>query len=132
MTTYDADGKWYHGSPLELNVLLEGSTITQKRDLARIFSHKPAMVSIDDNGHILHSGVQPGYLYEIVETVTPDDVYPHPRTTMEPGDEWLITRPLKVTLICETIPDPEEQLTEDDLAMYRELRQRNCNNIQGT
>jgi hypothetical protein len=37
---------WYHGSPLELTTLHEGSTITQKRELARIFSHKPTRVSV--------------------------------------------------------------------------------------
>lgn len=119
MTTYDAGGKWYHGSPLELTVLVEGSTMTQKRDLARVFSHKPPIVCMDDHGHILHNGVAPGYLYEIGEIVTPDDVIPHPRTTMQPGDEWLITRPLTVTLICETIADPAEALTPDILAALR-------------
>ncbi len=121
MTTYDAGGKWYHGSPLKLKVLLKGSTITQKRDLARVFSHKPSVVSIDDDGRIMHNGTLPGYLYEIAEPVMPEDVKPHPRTTMQPGDEWLTTRPLPVVLLSETKPDPMEVLTPEELARLKAL-----------
>jgi len=106
---------WYHGSPLELTVLHVGSTITQKRELARVFSHKPPVVSVDDDGSIKHNGTQPGYLYIIDEAVQPGDVIPHPRTTMEPGDEWLIERPLRVRLIGTTQPRSEEFLTEADI-----------------
>ena len=83
---------WYHGSPAELIVLRSGSTITRDRHLAEVFSHKPQIVSIDDDGRIRHSGTQPGYLYRIAETVAPDDVYPHPNSSMAPGLEWLTRR----------------------------------------
>ena len=111
----EEEGHWYHGSPYELKVLRKGSTITKMRDLARIFSHKPEIVSIDNNGHILHTGVQPGYLYQITETVTSEDVVPHPRSTMQSGYEWIINRPLKVSLLCVTIPCPDERLSEEDI-----------------
>ena len=129
MTFYEEQGKWYHGSPLELKVLRKGSTITQKRDLARIFSHKPQIVSINDNGSILHNGVQPGFLYEITETVTSGDVLPHPRTTMQPGYEWIITRPLKVSLLCKTTLRSEEQLTEEHITRYKESREINSQDL---
>jgi len=112
---------WYHGSPVVMTVLRAGSTITQKRDLARIFSHKPMIVSIDDEGHIKHSGTQPGYLYIIDEAVAAEDVEAHPRTTMGPGDEWLTHRELRVRLLGVVEPRPEELLTEAELA---DLRQR--------
>ena len=124
MNQYDSLRPWYHGSPLQLDELLEGSTITQRMDLARIFSHKPAIVSIDDDGpewRLRHNGVLPGYLYRIAEPVTPDDVYPHPHTSMPPGAEWLIRRPLRVELIGPTTVRSNEFLSPDDV---RELQAR--------
>ena len=113
------NGHWYHGSPFQIKVLRKGSTITQMQDLARIFSHKPSIVSIDDNGEILHTGVLPGFLYRIDEDVSSEDVVPHPRSTMQSGYEWIITRPLKVRLLCVTTPRPEEQLTDDQIERLR-------------
>ncbi len=64
-------GTWYHGSPFELDLLMEGSTITQERDLTRIFSHKPALVALNDQDgkveSIQHNGLLPGFLYSIDE-----------------------------------------------------------------
>ncbi len=107
---------WYHGSPFELTTLRVGSTITQRRDLARIFSHKPMIVCIEDDGRIRHSGTQPGYLYVIDEAIAPEDVEAHPRTTMGPGDEWLTHRELRVRLLGVVEPQAEERLTSDELA----------------
>lgn len=112
---------WYHGSPLALTVLYGGSTITQKRELARVFSHKPPLVSIGNDGSIKHNGTQPGYLYVIDEGVRPEDVTPHPRTTMEPGDEWLTNRELRVRLIGTTAPRPGEMFTETEMAALRKM-----------
>lgn len=47
---FDPDQAWYPGSPLELTVLSQGSTITKKVALARIFSHKLAVVSVMNDG----------------------------------------------------------------------------------
>jgi hypothetical protein len=117
----DYSQPWYHGSPFELRTIRKGSTITQDRDLARIFSHKPPIVSIDDDGSIKHNGTEPGYLYVIAEDVTADDVYAHPRTTMRPGDEWLTTRELRVRFIGSAMPRKEELFTEEELDTLRKL-----------
>ena len=90
---FDPAQTWYHGSPLELTTLREGSTITQKRELARIFSHKPTCVSVSDTGQIKHNGTMPGYLYTIEDEIQPEDVVPHPRTTMMPGDDRTVVAP---------------------------------------
>ncbi len=111
--------RWYHGSPLELTVLREGSTITRWRDLARVFSHKPAVVSVSDARHIRHNGTRPGYLYAIDEPLGPDDVRPHPRTTMAPGDEWLTNRDLRLRRIAETTVRTGEFLSDEEIEALR-------------
>jgi len=116
---FDPTQTWYHGSPLKLTTLHEGSTITQKRELARIFSHKPTLVSVSDNGQIKHNGTMPGYLYTVTDEIQLKDVVPHPRTTMAPGDEWLTTRELRLRLLCSTKPAPEEQLTDEEWAVLQ-------------
>jgi hypothetical protein len=114
---------WFHGSPIILDELLEGSTITHDMEIARLFSHKPSLVANDEHGAFLHNGILNGYLYIIDEPVSPDDVYPHPNTTMEPGVEWLIRRPLKVRKISETKPDPTELLSDEDVSiLMRQFR----------
>ena len=110
---------WYHGSPLQLTTLRAGSTITRDRDLARVFSHKPPLVSIGDDGAIQHTGTLPGYLYRIDEPLEPEDAYPHPRTTMQPGLEWLTCRELRLELIGPTVVREEEFLTEEQVAVLR-------------
>ncbi len=121
----DYEKPWFHGSPLILEELLEGSTITQEKDIARVFSHKPSIVAIDENGVILHNGSADGYLYIIDEPISANDIYPHPETTMKPGVEWLIRRPLKVRKIAETKPDPKERLSDEDVSLLkRQLRKR--------
>ena len=122
---FDPTRAWYHGSPLKLTTLHEGSTITQKRKLARIFSHKPTLVSVSDTGQIKHNGTMPGYLYAVADEIQPKDVVPHPRTTMAPGEEWLTTRELCLRLLCFTEPVPEEQLTDAEwAALQRQLTEQ--------
>jgi hypothetical protein len=113
--------EWFHGSPLRLDLLRAGSTITPLRDLARVFSHKPPVVSIDDSQGkliLLHNGSQPGWLYRVVE-VTPEDVYPHPRSSMPAGMEWLTKVDLRLELIGPTEPRPDEYLSDEDIARLR-------------
>jgi hypothetical protein len=110
---------WYHGSPLELVKLRSGSTITPDRDLARVFSHKPAFVSISDDGTIKHSGTTPGFLYRVAEDVGSDDLYPHPRSSMGTGREWLIRRELRVELIGPTQVEQDERLTDREVTALR-------------
>jgi hypothetical protein len=122
---WDHGRPYYHGSPQELSVIREGSTITQDKELARVFSHKPSMVSqgFGESGtrSIKHTGRSPGYLYRISEVVGPEDIYPHPTTSMEPGQEWLTRKDLTVELITRTEILDSEVLTEVEVA---ELRKR--------
>lgn len=120
MKDWNPGNPWFHGSPLELKVLRRGSTITQDRDLARIFSHKPTIVSISGRS-IKHDGKIPGFLYQIAEHLQPADIYPHPRSSMEEGKEWLTKRELRVVLIGPTQIVEQEKLTEREAARLREL-----------
>lgn len=96
------DGVWYHGSDKIFSELRAGSTITQWRELAEAFSHKPSALGYDDDGVIRHNGTAKGYLNVIDEPVEiGTDIYQHPRTTMDENAEFLTRRPLKVRLICE-------------------------------
>jgi hypothetical protein len=113
---FDPCQTWYHGSPHRLSFLRSGSTITQKRELARVFSHNPTIVSVTDEGEIKHNGTSRGYLYVVAEAVFPKDVVPHPYSTMEPEDEWVTTRDLALHLLSPTELDPAEQLTDEELA----------------
>ena len=96
------NGIWYHGSDKIFSELRTGSTVTQWRELAEAFSHKPSVLGYDDDGEIWHNGTAKGYLYVIDEPVEVGmDVYQHPRTTMDENAEFLTRRPLKVKLSCE-------------------------------
>lgn len=98
----DPNGIWYHGSNMIFSELKEGSTVTQWKELAEAFSHRPKRLSYDDNGIISHDGKEKGYLYMLDEPIVVDiDVYQHPRTVMDKNAEFLTKRPLKVKLICE-------------------------------
>ena len=95
----DPQGVWYHGSNQLFSVLRAGSTITQWRELAEAFSHKPTLLCCEDDGRIFHNGEAQGFLYVLDEPVEIGvDVYQHPRTTMDPGAEFLTARPIKVRL----------------------------------
>ena len=122
MHHWNYDLTWYHGSPYRIEILLSGSTITRDIELARVFSHKPQVVSLEDEPQvqsgiprIRHNGQQKGLLYRIDEPVHPEDVIPHPHTSMAPGLEWLTKRPLKLYLIGPVTIEPGELLNEDDI-----------------
>ena len=94
------DRTWYHGSNKTFNMLDIGSTITQWKELAEAFSHKPSSLYYDDNGNIHHNGKEIGYLYIIDESVAVNaDIYQHPRTTMNNNVEFLTKRLLKVKMV---------------------------------
>jgi hypothetical protein len=111
---------WYHGSPVKLSKLRSGSTISSNRELARIFSHKPSLVvqDYDSEGRMLikHSGRQAGWLYRIAELLQPKDLLPHPRSSMEAGQEWLTCRELALELLEATTIVPEELLSAAEIA----------------
>lgn len=98
------DGDWFHGSPLKLETLAAGSTVTRCRAVAEAFSHKPTRVSLDENRRpiaIEHDGTLPGYLYVVDEPVGESDVRPHPHSSF-PGEgwEWITDRPLRLRLVA--------------------------------
>ena len=124
--------EWYHGSSLPLTVLRAGSTFTQDRTLARVFSHKPAIVSRENDGKILHTGTLPGFLYRIAESVMPGDLLPHPSSTMPDGLEWLTLRNFPLECIEATVPLPSEKLTDAMVADFRALAEGHADSIPRT
>lgn len=117
-------GNWYHGSPLILTELRTGSTITKHYNLACIFSHKPPIVSINDEGIIKHNGRENGLLYIVDEPVDVlEDIEPHPRSTMGDEMEWITKRVLKLKLIEEIgQPKIEDVLTEEEINELIKIR----------
>ena len=97
----DMNKPWYHGSNLELEILREGSTITQWKALAEAFATKPTALEYDEIfSPIFHNGTEQGILYIVDESLKMDaDIYQHPHTTMDKGVEFLIKRPLKLKRI---------------------------------
>lgn len=80
-----------------------------------MFSHKPTIVSAEDDGSIRHNGTQPGFLYQIAESLRPEDITPHPQSSMAAGHEWLTTRELRLQLVRSTQVDPEDFLSADEI-----------------
>lgn len=102
MSPKNTAGIWYHGSNKKFSLLREGSTITPNRALAEAFSHKPPILSCEADGTLLHNGKKYGYLYCIDEPIDEErDLYQHPRTTLEPGSEFLTARPLRVRWVAD-------------------------------
>lgn len=118
-TLFDPGKLWFHGSPLELTELSPGSTITQHRQLARVFSFKPTLVSIDDGGSVKHNGRGEGFGYGISEAVCTEDIEPHPGSVMAVGKEWLTRRSLELALVERVRVCPQEQLARSEMAFLR-------------
>lgn len=78
---------WLHGSPVRLSRLHAGSTITQDERLARVFSHQPPLVSVEDDGTVYHNGRREGILYRVSENLTEEDLAPVPGSTFPAGKE---------------------------------------------
>lgn len=97
----DMSKPWYHGSNVEFDILKEGSTITQWKELAEAFATQPSMLGYDEIfSSITHNGFEQGILYIVDESLEIDvDIYQHPRTTMDKGVEFLTKRPLKLKRI---------------------------------
>jgi len=110
-----SDGVWYHGSNMLFTELRTGSTITQWKELAEAFSHQPTALSYDDNGVISNNGKEKGYLYVIDEAFDiQNDIYQHPRTTMDENAEFLTKRPLKVKMVCDLYCVPVKFAVQPD------------------
>ena len=113
MSPKNTAGIWYHGSNKKFSLLREGSTITPNRALAEAFSHKPPILSCEADGTLLRNGKKYGYLYCIDEPIDEErDLYQHPRTTLEPGSEFLTARPLRVRWVADVgKPGKEDRKT---------------------
>lgn len=107
---------WFHGTPLDLTVLRSGSSVTQNRGLARVFSFKPTVVSISDGGEIMHNGQRSGILYRLAGPIADKDMVPHARSAMPAGLEWVTTRELFIEMVTRTEVRPDELLTDQDIA----------------
>ena len=110
---------WFHGSSLELETLRKGSTVTQFEKLAQIFSHKPSIVSVSDNGEIKHNGKVKGRVYRIAEEVTADDIFRHPESST--GWEWITDKEFKLEFLYEISNSPDDVLSESEI---EELKKR--------
>ena len=108
---------WFHGSPLELELLRKGSSITQTEKLAQAFSTKPSLVSVSDDGKIKHNGKSKGRIYRVTGMVTIDDIYEHPRS--KNGWEWITKKEFKLEFLYEY----EISHYPDDILSENEIRQ---------
>lgn len=92
---------WYHGTNLQLDILTEGSTVTQWKELAEAFATKPSRLEYGEIfSPIVHNGTEKGMLYIVDEPVRLDiDIYQHPRSAMNGGVELLTKRPLRLKRI---------------------------------
>ncbi len=124
MSNWNYDLPWYHGSQQELTVLRVGSSITHDRDIASVFSHRPSISTVEDDGTHKHNGTAPGYLHIIDEPITAADVEPHPHPINASKWEWLTKREIKMRLIEQPTLREEELLTEEDIAVLRQRQQR--------
>ena len=106
---------WYHGSPLQLEVLRAGSSITQMIHLARVFSHKPELMSVNNETSIKHNGTQPGSLYAVDDVLTPDDIFPldHPANASQ--WEWITRHDVRLRLLEETQVRLEDVLSDAEI-----------------
>ena len=117
MDKCDYGAPWYHGSPDKLRVLRKGSWITQLREMAKAFSHKPTLMSLDDDcRNVKHNGRQPGFLYVVSEPIGTDDVS-YLRDTAQ--THWQTQRDLQVRLLAELPLDDPPQLSEEEIADLR-------------
>ena len=123
MQDFDYTLTWYHGSQQELTTLRVGSSITQDKTVAKAFSHRPSMLSMSEGGTVKHDGVTPGYLYIVIDEISPEDVYPHPHPVNATRWEWLTNRELKLKLIEQTIVTDEERLTDQEIAEIKQKQE---------
>jgi hypothetical protein len=109
-------GIWFHGSSLKLEMLQEGSSITQIEKLAQAFSSRPSIISVDDDGRIKHNGKSRGRVYRVADKVNDDDIYEHPRSSMEKGWEYITRKEFKLEFLYEyvVLHYPEDILSEDE------------------
>jgi hypothetical protein len=114
MTQFDRNTPWYHGSPESLPILRKGSWVTQFKEMAKAFSHRPKLISLSDDGlHVKHDGQQPGFLYMVAEPVAPEDVAYLQNTAQT---HWQTQRDLQVALVAALPINDPPQLTKQEIA----------------
>ncbi|KKK67107.1 hypothetical protein LCGC14_2957370, partial [marine sediment metagenome] len=105
------------GSPEELTVLQRGSWLTQFKELAKAFSHKPALISLGgDCVNVKHNGRLPGFLYTVSEPIGPEDVT-YLRDTAQ--THWQTNRDLPLRLVTKLPLDDPPQLSQEEIAELR-------------
>jgi len=117
METCDYDAPWYHGSPEKLTELRKGSWVTQFKEMAKAFSHKPSLISLDDDGQaVKHDGQLIGFLYIVSEPIGPDDVsYLHNTGQTH----WQTQRDLRIRYVAELPVGDPPQVTKEEIAELR-------------
>jgi len=123
-------GTWFHGSPLELETLRKGSSITQIEKLAQAFSTKPDIVSVSDDGKIKHNGKLKGHVYRVTDGVTTDEIYEHPRSSMK-GWEWITRREFKLKFLYAFLPSPDDNLSVNEIRELRERKREQTDTTKG-
>ena len=99
-------------------MLRKGSWVTQFKELAKAFSHRPSLISFgDDSQTVKHNGQQPGFLYIVSEEVGPDDVS-YLRDTAQ--THWQTQYDLQVSLVAELPVDDPPQLSQEAITAMRQ------------
>ena len=124
MKDWNYSRTWYHGSQERLTRLCVGSSITQNKDVARAFSHRPSLLSVSNEGTIKHDGTVSGYLYVVSEAVKAEGVYLHPHPANVDRWEWVTKRELSVELIELTQVKEKEKLTKKDIVQLRAKQEK--------
>ena len=130
MQDFDYTLTWYHGSQQKLTTLRVGSSITQNRNVAKGFSHRPSLLTQSEDGTVKHDGVTLGYLYIVADEIGPEDVDPHPHPVNVTRWEWLTNRELTLKLVEQTVVTDEERLTDQEVVeMKRKQEERGENSF---
>ena len=130
MERCDYGKPWYHGSPTELTVLRSGSWVTQFKELAKAFAHKPELISLGgDCVNVKHSGRLPGFLYAVDEPVGPEDVT-YLRDTGQ--THWQTSRDLRLRLVAALLIDDPPQLSEAEITELRKDIPKGTTGFVGT
>jgi len=75
---------------------------------------------VSDDGSIRHNGREKGYIFKIIDTITPDDIYKHPKTTMEEGWEWITRKDFRLEFLYIYESMLDDILSEDEIRMIRD------------
>ena len=117
MENCDYNAPWYHGSPDRLTVLRAGSWVTHFKEVAKAFSHKPPLISLDYDCQVVkHNGQLPGFLYKVAERISAEDVT-YLRDTAQ--THWQTSRDLRIELVAELPVTDPPLLTAAEVAEMR-------------